>query len=40
MARYATAAAEAGARVIGACCGSTPDHLRAMREALAAKGLL
>jgi 5-methyltetrahydrofolate--homocysteine methyltransferase len=40
MARYATAAAEAGARVIGACCGSTPDHLRAMRDALAAKGLL
>ena len=40
MARYAIAAAEAGARVIGACCGSTPDHLRAMRNALAAKGLL
>jgi 5-methyltetrahydrofolate--homocysteine methyltransferase len=40
MARYAIAAVEAGARVIGACCGSTPDHLRAMRDALAAKGLL
>jgi len=40
MARYAIAATEAGARVIGACCGSTPDHLRAMRNALAAKGLL
>ncbi len=40
MARYAIAAAEAGARVIGACCGSTPDHLRAMRDSLAAKGLL
>jgi len=39
MARYAIAAVEAGARVIGACCGSTPDHLRAMRDALAAKGL-
>ncbi|HEU4921413.1 MAG TPA: homocysteine S-methyltransferase family protein, partial [Candidatus Limnocylindrales bacterium] len=25
----------AGARIIGACCGSTPDHLRAMAEALA-----
>jgi 5-methyltetrahydrofolate--homocysteine methyltransferase len=40
MARYAIAAAEAGARVIGACCGSTPDHLRAMRDALEAKSLL
>jgi 5-methyltetrahydrofolate--homocysteine methyltransferase len=27
---------EAGARIIGACCGSTPDHLRAMAAALAA----
>jgi 5-methyltetrahydrofolate--homocysteine methyltransferase len=25
----------AGARIIGACCGSTPAHLRAMSEALA-----
>jgi 5-methyltetrahydrofolate--homocysteine methyltransferase len=25
----------AGARIIGACCGSTPDHLRAMAAALA-----
>jgi 5-methyltetrahydrofolate--homocysteine methyltransferase len=25
----------AGARIIGACCGSTPDHVRAMAEALA-----
>lgn len=25
----------AGARIIGACCGSTPEHLRAMAEALA-----
>jgi 5-methyltetrahydrofolate--homocysteine methyltransferase len=24
-----------GARIIGACCGSTPDHLRAMAAALA-----
>ena len=24
----------AGARIIGACCGSTPEHLRAMAEAL------
>jgi len=27
---------EAGANVVGACCGSTPPHLRAMAEALAA----
>ncbi len=38
MAQYATAAAAAGARVIGACCGSTPAHLLAMRMALAEKG--
>ncbi len=38
MAQYATAAAAAGARVIGACCGSTPEHLQAMRTALAGKG--
>lgn len=25
---------EAGARIVGACCGSTPDHIRAFREAL------
>jgi 5-methyltetrahydrofolate--homocysteine methyltransferase len=28
----------AGARIIGACCGSTPDHLRAMAAALAEPG--
>lgn len=25
---------EAGARIIGACCGSTPDHIHAFRQAL------
>jgi 5-methyltetrahydrofolate--homocysteine methyltransferase len=35
MAEYAVAAAGLGARIIGACCGSTPAHLRAMAEALA-----
>jgi 5-methyltetrahydrofolate--homocysteine methyltransferase len=34
MATYATAVADAGARVIGACCGSTPQHLEAMAAAL------
>jgi 5-methyltetrahydrofolate--homocysteine methyltransferase len=35
MADYAVAAYQAGARVIGACCGSTPAHIRAITEALA-----
>jgi methionine synthase I (cobalamin-dependent) len=34
MARYAVQAAEAGARIIGACCGSTPAHLAKMKSAL------
>ncbi|MEM9249076.1 MAG: betaine--homocysteine S-methyltransferase [Pseudomonadota bacterium] len=34
MADYAQLARDAGARIIGGCCGTTPEHLRAMREAL------
>jgi methionine synthase I (cobalamin-dependent) len=34
MAGYAVEVHAAGARVIGACCGSTPDHIRAIAEAL------
>jgi 5-methyltetrahydrofolate--homocysteine methyltransferase len=34
MARYAVMARDAGATIIGGCCGTTPDHLRAMRAAL------
>ena len=34
MAVYAQEIRAAGARVIGACCGSTPAHLKAMAEAL------
>jgi 5-methyltetrahydrofolate--homocysteine methyltransferase len=34
MAGYAVRARELGARMIGACCGSTPEHIRAMAEAL------
>ncbi len=34
MAAYAAAAAKAGARIIGACCGSTARHVKAMAEAL------
>ncbi len=36
MADYAVLARDAGARIIGGCCGTTPDHLVAMRAALEA----
>jgi 5-methyltetrahydrofolate--homocysteine methyltransferase len=35
MAEYARLVRDAGARVIGGCCGTTPEHIRAMRDALA-----
>jgi len=34
MAAYGVQMHEAGARIVGACCGSSPDHLRAMHDAL------
>ncbi len=34
MADYAALARDAGAMIIGGCCGTTPEHLRQMREAL------
>ncbi len=34
MADYAALARDAGARIIGGCCGTGPEHLRAMRHAL------
>lgn len=34
MADYARLALDAGARIIGGCCGTRPEHLRAMRTAL------
>ena len=34
MARYACLARDAGARLIGGCCGTKPEHLVAMRAAL------
>ena len=34
VAEYAVAFAEAGAQIIGGCCGMTPDHIASMREAL------
>ena len=36
MALWAKRYLEAGARVIGACCGSTPEHIRALAAALRA----
>jgi homocysteine S-methyltransferase len=32
MADYASRMLEAGARIVGGCCGTTPAHIRAMRE--------
>ena len=34
MADYARLAADAGVRIVGGCCGTTNDHLAAMRAAL------
>lgn len=34
MARYVELAVAAGARIVGGCCGTSPDHLASMREAL------
>ncbi len=34
MADYAVLARDSGATIIGGCCGTTPEHLVAMREAL------
>ena len=36
MALWAKRYLEAGARIIGACCGSTPEHIRALAAALRA----
>jgi 5-methyltetrahydrofolate--homocysteine methyltransferase len=34
MADYARLAADAGARIVGGCCGTSAEHLAAMRKAL------
>jgi homocysteine S-methyltransferase len=39
FAEYAVAFAEAGAHIIGGCCGATPEHIAAMRAALDARPL-
>lgn len=37
MAEYAVLARDAGAKIIGGCCGTMPEHLRLMREALSSR---
>ena len=37
MAEYAVLARDAGAKIIGGCCGTMPEHLSKMREALEAR---
>jgi 5-methyltetrahydrofolate--homocysteine methyltransferase len=34
MAEYARVVRDAGARIVGGCCGTSPEHLRALRDAL------
>jgi 5-methyltetrahydrofolate--homocysteine methyltransferase len=34
MAEYARLAMDGGAAIVGGCCGTSPEHLRAMRVAL------
>ncbi|MDE3178690.1 MAG: bifunctional homocysteine S-methyltransferase/methylenetetrahydrofolate reductase [Acidobacteriota bacterium] len=34
MAEYAARFIEAGARMVGGCCGTTPDHIRAIKRAV------
>ncbi len=40
MASYSREVRDAGARIIGGCCGNTPAHLKAMAEALGVNGQL
>jgi 5-methyltetrahydrofolate--homocysteine methyltransferase len=37
LATYACMARDAGARIIGGCCGTTPEHVRSMVAALASR---
>ena len=34
MARHAVAVVKAGANIVGGCCGTTPDHIRAIARAV------
>ena len=35
MAQYAVLARDAGVKIIGGCCGTSPEHVAAMHKALA-----
>ena len=37
MGKYAALAADAGARIVGGCCGTSPEHLAAIRNSLASR---
>jgi 5-methyltetrahydrofolate--homocysteine methyltransferase len=34
MSRYAALAVDSGARIVGGCCGTSPEHLAAMRASI------
>ena len=36
MAQYARRAIDAGARIVGGCCGTTPEHIRSIADAVGA----
>jgi 5-methyltetrahydrofolate--homocysteine methyltransferase len=38
MADYARRMAELGVRVVGGCCGTTPEHVAAMRDVVGSSG--
>ncbi|MBU2645642.1 homocysteine S-methyltransferase family protein [bacterium] len=38
MAGYIPALVEAGVNIVGGCCGTTPDHIRALKKAIADLG--
>ncbi|MEB3237094.1 MAG: bifunctional homocysteine S-methyltransferase/methylenetetrahydrofolate reductase [Candidatus Sericytochromatia bacterium] len=38
MARYARRLMQVGARLVGGCCGTTPEHVRLMADAVRARG--
>ena len=40
FAEYARRLIRAGARIVGGCCGTTPEHIRAMRSALGAEAAI
>jgi 5-methyltetrahydrofolate--homocysteine methyltransferase len=40
MGKYATRVRQYGASIIGACCGSTPDHIREIAKELGAQSKL